>query len=303
MDGVRFSINLSYDYRLMFSYHFMVTAFRAGTIVAVMAGVLGWFMVLRRQSFTGHTLSVVGFPGAAGAVLVGLATQWGYFAFAVGAAMLIAAMDRGGGTAAGSVSRLSYSSESAVVALVQAAALAAGFLFYNLYDGYLGGVETLLFGTFLGIADQDVLVLLILAAAVLAALAVIGRPLLWASLDATTAAARGVPVRALGAGYLVLLAIAVAMASQIAGSLLVFTLLVAPAAAAQRLTARPGAGLLLAVVLAVVITWAALVAAFFSTYPIGFWLSAFAFVVYVGAVAAVGVRSRTHRIRVGAVTG
>ena len=283
MTATHFSVDLSYDYRLMFSYHFMVTAFRAGTIVAVLAGALGWFMVLRRQSFTGHTLSVVGFPGAAGAVLVGVSTQWGYFAFSVAAAVAIGLITRptsGAGT--------SYSAESAIVAMVQASALAAGFLFYNLYHGFLGGVETLLFGTFLGIDNTQVLTLALLAFGVLAVLAVIARPLLWASIDPSTAEASGLPVRVLGTVFLVLLGIAVASASQITGSLLVFALLVAPPAAAQRLTARPGISLALAVGFAVLITWAALVAAFFSPYPIGFWLTTFAFGLF--AVASGGRR-------------
>lgn len=298
MPDASFSADLVYDFRLMFSYHFMVTAFRAGTVVAIMAGALGWFMVLRRQSFTGHTLSLVGFPGAAGAVLLGVSSQWGYFAFCVTAAVLIGVAARPGvrgGT--------SYSAESAVVGVVQATALAAGFLFYNLYDGFLGGVQTLLFGTFLGIGDGQVLTLVVLAFAVLAVLAVIARPLLWASIDSSTAAASGLPVRGLGAVFLVLLGVAVASASQITGSLLVFALLVAPPATAQRLTARPGVSLALAVVFAVLVTWAALVAAFFTPYPIGFWLTTFAFGLYVAAAAGAGLaRGRLRRLLPAGVT-
>lgn len=290
MADVRFSVDLIYDFRLMFSYPFMVTAFRAGTIVAVMAAALGWFMVLRRQSFTGHTLSVVGFPGAAGAVLLGVSSQWGYFAFCVAAAVIIGLASRPTPR-----SGTGYSAESAVVAMVQAAALAAGFLFYSLYHGFLGGVETLLFGTFLGIDDGQVRTLLILAVAVLGVLAVIARPLLWASIDGPTAAAGGLAVQRLGVVFLVLLGVTVASASQITGSLLVFALLVAPPAAAQRLTCRPGVSLVLAVALAILVTWAALVAAFFSSYPIGFWLTSFAFGLYLLAVATARLRTRTRR--------
>ncbi|MCW2527674.1 MAG: hypothetical protein JWM76_2534 [Pseudonocardiales bacterium] len=292
MAPATFRADLVWDYRLMFSYPFMVSAFRAGTIVAVMAGALGWFMVLRRQSFTGHTLSVVGFPGAAGAVLIGVSSQWGYYAFCVAAAIVIALASRPAARAS-----TGYSAESAVVAMVQAAALAAGFMFYSLYHGFLGGVETLLFGTFLGIDQDDVWTLAILAVVVLGALLVVGRPLLWASIDGSTAGATGLPVRALGVVFLILLAVAVAAASQITGSLLVFALLVAPPAAAQRLTQRPGLSLALAVGLAVLITWAALVAAFFSTYPIGFWLTSFAFVGYVAVVGAAAVGIRWSRLR------
>jgi zinc/manganese transport system permease protein len=292
MAPATFRADLVWDYRLMFSYPFMVSAFRAGTIVAVMAGALGWFMVLRRQSFTGHTLSVVGFPGAAGAVLIGVSSQWGYYAFCVAAAVVIGLASRPAGRAG-----TGYSAESAVVAMVQAAALAAGFLFYSLYHGFLGGVETLLFGTFLGIDQNDVWTLAILAVVVLVVLVVVARPLLWASIDGSTAAATGLPVRSLGLVFLILLAVSVAAASQITGSLLVFALLVAPPAAAQRLTQRPGLSLALAVGFAVLITWAALVAAFFSTYPIGFWLTSFAFGLYVVVIAAVAGSSRRRNPR------
>src|SRR2546423_5579276 len=129
----------------MFAYHFMVNAFRAGTIVAVVAGLLGWFMVLRRQSFAGHTLALVGFPGAAGATYLGISPTFGYFGFCLAAAAAIGLLP---GRRASAVS--GYSDESPVIGTVQALALASGFLFVSLYKGFLGGINSLLFGTFLG---------------------------------------------------------------------------------------------------------------------------------------------------------
>src|SRR5207244_12713193 len=125
----------------IFSYPFMVNAFRAGTIVAVVAGVMGWFMVLRRQTFAGHTLSLVGFPGAAGAILLGLSPAVGYFGFCLAAGFLIALASPPVGSAL-------YSEESAVIGSVQAFSLACGFLFVNLYHGNLNGLTNLLFGSF-----------------------------------------------------------------------------------------------------------------------------------------------------------
>src|SRR5207247_4759134 len=119
-------------------------------------------------------------------------------------------------------------------------ALASGYLFVSLYHGNLNGVNALLFGSFLGITTGQVAILAALALVGLTVLAAIGRPLLFASIDADVAAARGVPVRALSVAYLLLLGIAAAATSQITGSLLVFAAPVLPPATAQRITTRPG---------------------------------------------------------------
>ena len=258
-----------------FAYPFMVSALEAGTIVAIVSGVIGWFMVLRRQSFAGHALAVVGFPGAAGATLLGIGVAWGYFAFCIAAAAVIALLPRAGGGG--------RSEESAVTGTIQAFALACGFLFVSLYHGYLNGINALLFGSFLGITQSQVLALAIVGAVTLALLALIGRPLLFASLDAQIAAARGVPVRALSVVFLLLLGAAVAEASQITGALLVFALLVAPPAAAQIMTARPATGLLLSPLIGLAVTWAGLGIAYWWPYPIGFVITTLAFGVYVAA--------------------
>jgi zinc/manganese transport system permease protein len=265
----------------------MVNAILAGTIVSVMAGLMGWFMVLRRQSFAGHAVAVVGFPGAAGATLIGLGAAWGYFGFCVLAALVIALMPRASGA--------TRSEESAVTGTVQTFALACGFLFMSLYEGNLSGVNALLFGSFLGITAEQVVVLLAICVACVAGLAAIGRPLLFASVDREVAAAAGVPVRWLSVAFLLLLGVTVAGAVQITGTLLVFGLLVAPAAAAQAITSRPGPSLALSVGLALATTWSALCMAFWWPYPLGFFVTTIAFAIYVMArvVAAVRDRART----------
>jgi zinc/manganese transport system permease protein len=271
------SWDLVTDVRQLLQFPFMVNAVQAGTIVAVLSGLVGWFMVLRRQSFTGHTVAVVGFPGAAGAVWLGVSATYGFFAFAIAAALLIGLVPSAAGRG--------YSEESAVTGTVQATALALGFWFTNLYGGFTGGASALLFGSFLGITTGQVQVLLAVAVAALLVLAVIARPLLFASVDPAVAAARGVPVRALSLAFLLLLAAAAAEVAQIAGTLLVFALLVVPAATAQALTARPAASAALTVALALVITWAALFVAYYQPYPIGFFLTTFAFVAYLAVTA------------------
>jgi len=266
------SWNLVSDYRELVSYPFMVNALEAGTIVAVMAGVTGWFMVLRRQTFAGHTLSVIAFPGAAAASRAGVPVAVGYFSFCGLGALVLAGI---------SGSRRSLSAESAAIGSLQALALALGFLFVSLYHGILNGLDSLLFGTFLGITTQQVTTLLVVATIAISLVAVAGRPLFFASVDADVARAGGVPVALLGFGFLLVLGLSVAETSQITGALLVFALLVTPAATAHQLTSRPGRGLALSVAIALAVTWLGLAMAYFSIYPVGFYVTSLSFGVYI----------------------
>lgn len=282
--NTRLSLNPITDVRELLTFPFMVNALEAGTIVAVLAAVVGWYMVLRRQSFTGHTLSVMAFPGAAGAALAGLPTGLGYYLACGGAALF---MRRGRGSI-----RRSYGTETATIATVQVVGLAAGFLFLSLNSAVLGGTETLLFGTFLGVSRGQVLVLLIVAVAALALIALAARPLLLETIDSEAARARGLPIAVLDTGFLLVLAAAVAATSQITGALLVFALLVAPPAAAQQLTMRPGLGLALSVLFALAVVWVGLGLAYFSIYPVGFYVTSIAFAVFVAARLTRVIRTR-----------
>jgi zinc/manganese transport system permease protein len=268
------SWNLPADFRELFAFHFMVNAFRAGTIVAIIAGAIGWFMVLRRETFAGHTLAVVSFPGAAGAIWLGVSASAGYFGACIAAALVIALVPR-------PASGQTYSEESAVIGTVQAFALACGMLFVSLYGGFLNSLTGLLFGTFLGISDDQVLTLLFVALVVMVVLAVVARPLFFATVDRDVAQARGLPTRLLSIAFLVLLGCTAAEVSQITGALLVFALLVTPAATAQLITSRPALSLALSVAIGLVVTWAGLAIAYFSIYPVGFYITSIAFAVYV----------------------
>jgi zinc/manganese transport system permease protein len=260
------------DIRQMLAYPFMVNALEAGTIVSVMAGVSGWFMTLRRQTFAGHTLSVIAFPGAAAAALAGLPAAAGYFGFCGLGALALARID--------GFSR-SASSESAATGTLQAFALALGFLFVSLYHGILSDLDSLLFGTFLGITRGQVVALLAVAVTTVLLLALAARPLLFASIDPDVARASGIPTRLLGLGFLLVLGLSVAETSQVTGALLVFALLVTPAATAHQLTARPWVGILLSVALALAVTWIGLTLAYFSVYPVGFYITSLSFTLYV----------------------
>jgi zinc/manganese transport system permease protein len=282
-----FSWNIVDDIRDMWSVPLILNAFRAGSIVAVLAAVVGWFMVARRQSFAGHTLAVVGFPGAAAAVWLGFGVTGGYFAACLGAALVIATVPGG--------ARRGGGAESALIGTVQAFALASGMLFVALYKGFLAGTTSLLFGSFLGISAGQVGVLAVVAAAVLAVLAAVGRPLLFASIDADVARAHGVPVRPLDVVFLLLLGATAAEVSQITGALLVFALLVLPPATAQLLTPRPGRGIAAAVLLGLSTIWVALFVAVYSPYPIGFWVTTLSFGGYL--LAALYRRIRPAGVR------
>jgi len=261
------------DLMQLTAFPFMVNALEAGTIVAVMAGVVGWFMVLRRESFAGHTMSVMAFPGATGALLIGLPAAVGYFVFCGASALVIGL--------GGSGAHRHRGEESAVTGAVQAFGLACGFLFLGLYQGVLAGYENLLFGDFLGITRGQVLLLAVVTLLALAFFTIVGRPLLFASVDEQIARASGVPVRALALAFLLALGLAVAATAQITGVLLVFALLVAPPATAQQITSRICASLVLSVVLAVMITWVGLALAYFYDYPVGFYITTVAFAAYV----------------------
>ena len=272
-DTLPFSWDLLADIQILLHYHFMQNAYLAGTLVALAAGIIGYFMVLRDQSFAGHSLANVGFAGATGAALFGITPVVGLFLAGLLAAVGIQTLNV--------AARQNRQSDIAVGA-VFTASLALGFLFIHLSTSeYAANVYNVLFGNVLGISDSDVAVIAWSTFLLLVVLVVIARPLLFASLDPDVAMAHGVPVRALSFGYLVLLALEVAVAVQVVGVLLIFALLVTPAAIAQQVTTRPTRAVLVAVLLALLFTWGGLVAGYVYPYPVGFFITTFAFGTYV----------------------
>jgi zinc/manganese transport system permease protein len=253
----------------------MQNAYAAGTLVAVLAGAAGYFVVLRGQSFVAHMLSQVGFAGAAAAVLLSVSPVLGLLVFCGGAALALGALGRE--VDAGD------RSESAAVGSILVLALGLGLLFIRLHGAGTQVIYSFLFGTILGITDTDVRLTAAVAVLGLALLALIGRPLVFASVDPDVAEARGVPVAALSLAFLLLLAMSVAITVQIVGTLLIFALLVAPGAVALQLTARPIAGVALSVALSAVVTWIGLALAYYTNLPVGFFVTTLAF----GAYAAV----------------
>jgi zinc/manganese transport system permease protein len=266
------SWDLVADIQILLHFHFMQNAYLAGTLVAISAGLMGFFMVLRGQSFAGHSLANVGFAGATGALLFGIPPVLGLFIAGVLAAVGIQTLNVAAGERRQS---------DIAVGAVLTAALALGFLFIHLATAeYAANVYNVLFGNVLGINDSDVGVIAVSTLILLGVLLFIARPFFFASLDPDVAAASGVPVRLLALGYLVLLALEVAVAVQVVGVLLIFALLVTPAAIAQDLTTRPAVAAAIAVALALLFTWIGLAVGYFTPYPVGFFITTFAFGTY-----------------------
>jgi zinc/manganese transport system permease protein len=258
------------DLQQVFQYEFMQNAFIAGTIVAILAGVVGYFVVLRRLSFASEALAHGGFAGATGAVVLGQDIFLGLLAFTsiTGACMgLLGARLRGRDVAIGGT--LAFS-------------LALGSLFLTISTRFAGQAINILFGNILAIASNDVRFVALFAVLALCALGLMFRPLLFASVDAEIADARGVPVRFLSIAFMVLLAITVSASVQVVGVLLIFALMILPAAAAQHVTAQPSRAIGLAVVLAMLYVWAGLLVGFYVPYPPSFFITTFAFVTFLG---------------------
>jgi zinc/manganese transport system permease protein len=250
-------------------YTFMQHAFEAGTIVALSAGVIGYFVVLRGLSFAAHALSHIGFAGATGAVLLGAAPIVGLLAFTMSAGAVMGALGQ----------RLR--GRDVTIGLVMAWSLGLGLLFTALYKGSAQLAIGILFGQIFGITTQDVVVTFVAGLVTVLLVLAVYRPLLFATLDEEVAEAKGVPVRALSIAFMVVLAVAVSEAVQVVGVLLIFALIVAPAAIAERFTTRPSRGVLVSAVLAVLFTWAGLTVAYYVPYPVGFFITTIAFWSYI----------------------
>ena len=265
----KISPNIFYDFQQMWHYQFMQHAFEAGTLVAIVAGIVGYFVVLRRSSFAAHALSHIGFAGAAGAVLFGLSPVLGLLLF----------------TSVGGVGMTLLGSRAAhrdvQIGTVLAFMLGLGVLFISMYTGYATEAYSILFGEILGISSTDVLVTAIAASVILGAVAFVYRPLLFASLDEDVAEAKGLHMHMLGIVFMLLVAFATSIAVQVVGVLLIFSLMVTPAAIAQRLEKRPWRALVVSVFISLMATWLGLLVAFYEPYPVSFFITTIVFTVYI----------------------
>ncbi|MDP9460324.1 MAG: metal ABC transporter permease [Actinomycetota bacterium] len=264
---------------------FMRNALVGGSLVAVAAGLLGYFVITRQNAFAAHALAHIGFPGATGAILVGVPVTLGLAVFCVGGGLLIGLLGR------------RVADREMATGTILALATAVGVLFASLASANAGTTTSVLFGNLLGISGDQLLVFAGFTAAVVGTLAVLARPLVFASVDPAVAEARGVPVRALGLAFVVLLALTITMAVQVVGTLLLFALVVTPAATALRLTARPVRVAALAVALALGSVWGGLVLSAMVDLPPSFFIVSLAVLAWLTVLTATatGRRSRPAR--------
>ncbi|MGH9030473.1 MAG: metal ABC transporter permease [Acidimicrobiales bacterium] len=257
---------------------FMTNAWVVATIVAMIAGVVGFFVVLRGDAFPAHAIPNGAFAGAAGAALVGANTLLGLGSFAVLAALGIGWMGRRG-------------RHDVITALALVMMLAVGAAFLSHTTEYSPEIFSLLFGEVLGVSTSEILPVVALAVACLAAIAVLYRPLLLSSAVPEIAEARGIRAHRMEMMFLVVLALATAMTVPVVGALLIFSLMIGPPAAARALTSRPSSAMCLSTVVGLLTVWTAIASSYWTNWPIGFFVGVYSAAAYGIARAVATIRS------------
>jgi zinc/manganese transport system permease protein len=238
---------------------FMVNAWEVASIVAVVAGVVGFFTVLRGSAFAAHAIPNGSFAGAAGASLIGVSTLLGLGVFSLAGALGIGLLGRRG-------------RHDVATALALVMMLGLGALFLSFSEEYAPAVYSLLFGEVLGISSNDIAPTAILGLTCIAAIAVLYRPLMLSSVLPEVAEARGVSRFAMEMAFLIVLALATAMTVPVVGTLLIFSLMIGAPAAARSFTDRPLIAMVLSIAFALVIVWIAIAASYETNYPVGFFV-------------------------------
>lgn len=262
----------------MFAYEFMNNAFAAASIAAAVSGIVGYFLVMRGQTFAGHALSHIGFAGATGAGLIGLAPLWGLLGFTLVAGVVMGALSE------------RISNRDIAIGIVLSLALGFGLLFLHYYTSFATQATALLFGNVLAVDVRTIATLAVLGLITLAALAIIMRPLIFVSLQPELAEAKGVPVRFVSIVFLAIVALAVSECAQIVGVLLVFTLMVGPPATAQRLTTGLWSGLFYSALVALGEAWLGLTLAFYTDWPVSFCIALLSGLAYFASLSTLARR-------------
>ena len=252
----------------LFHYDFMWHALLAGLLIAVLAGVVGFFVVLRQQSFAAHALSHIGFAGACAGILLSINPLWGQLVLTAIAAVLMAILPD------------KMERKDTVIGLVLAFALGLGSLFLFLANSFAGSASHILFGDLLSISTSSLWLMLVLTVFCLLLLSLLAKSLWLTSLLPEIAAARGLPLKWINALFFFVLSIAITLTSQAVGILLIFTLLVGPPAMSLQLTGCFWRGLGLSVGFNVLFVVVALFIAGLTDWPLSFCLSALVFVAY-----------------------
>ena len=262
------SPNILADLQQIWRYTFMQNAIEAGTLTAIVAGVTGYFVVLRRSAFTAHAFSEIGFAGAAWAVLTGIPPLAGLLLGSNLGGLGIALLGR------------RATNRDTQIGIVLAFSLGLGLLFISLYSGYATQTYSILFGEILGVSNGQVLETLAASVAILVGIGAIYRPLLFSSLDEDVAEAKGMPMLSLGIVFMVIVAVAVSFAVQVTGVLLIFSLMVTPAATAQYIASKPSRAIAASVIIALLATWIGLFFSFYTPYPVSFFITGEVFALY-----------------------
>lgn len=264
----------------MFS-SFMVNTWVAASIVAVVAGAIGFFCVLRGAAFVAHAVPQGAFAGAAGAALLGLNTLFGLGLFSVLGALAIGWLGRRG-------------RHDVVTALALVTMLALGALFLSFSVEYEPEIYGLLFGQVLGVDAAELPPIAVLGVLAVLAIGVLFRPLLWSSLAPEMGQARGLRPGALDAAFLIVVALTTTLTVPVVGALLTFSLMVAPPGAARCFVSGPLRAALLSIGIALVTVWAAIALGYVTDWPIGFFVGALGAVWYVSG-RLYAWRRRVHR--------
>jgi zinc/manganese transport system permease protein len=246
---------------------FMVNTWITASVVAVVAGLVGFFVVLRGASFLAHALPHGAFAGAAGAVLLGVDPILGMGVFAVAGALAVTTLGRKART-------------DVVTALTLVVMLAFGALFLSLGSTYASEVFALLFGQILGVSSAEVVPIVVLGILCVAAIIVAYRPLLLASVLPEMAAARGINTFGMSVFFALVVAIATAMSVPVVGALLMFSLLVGPPAAARSFVADPLRAIPLSIGFALVTVWISIAASYTTNLPVGFFVTLVSAILY-----------------------
>ena len=243
----------------MFAGGFMMNAWITGTIVAVVAGVVGYFVVLRGSAFPAHAIPKGAFAGAAGASLLGINTLVGLAVISILGALGIGRMSRRGRS-------------DVVTALTLVMMLALGAAFLSRTTAYEPQIYSLLFGEILGVNSSQILPVALLGVACIVAVAIIYRPLMLSSVVPDIAEARGIRRHRIEIVFLLVVALATTVTVPVVGALLIFSLMIGPAAAARSLTSRPLLAMALSVVVALITIWISIAAAYLVNWPVGFFV-------------------------------
>ncbi len=255
----------------LFHFEFMRNALIIGSIVAILSAIVGYFVVLRGLSFAAEALTHIGFAGATGAVLVGFNPIFGLLAFTIVAGVIMGYLGE------------KVRGRDVSIGIVLSFALGLGALFLSLYTKYATQVFSILFGTIVGVNRQDIVQTFVLALVCIIVIILIYKQLLFYSIDPIVAQAKGIPTKLLSIIFFITLAVAISIAVQVVGILLIFTLILAPAATAQYLTSKPLHTIAIAILIALFEVWIGIFFAYYISWPVSFFIASIAFLLYIFA--------------------